>query len=244
GSLYTDPEIYELELERIWYRTWVYVGHVSEVPQANDYVLKSIGPQQVIMTRDRDGEIHLLLNRCAHRANQVCDAPRGNSSAFRCPYHGWTFSNTGKLLGYPFNSGYGGTEAKKSLGLGRVARPRRGERHRRPVRGEVDGGQPRPRQRAHRERSAPGVPPRRPADGLVRDDAGPPARLRLADARGLRRKGRGDHDRRLAARHGLPEPLHRGDPAVRDPADGGRRDGPARHGRAVQGRARPQPADA
>ena len=122
GSLYTDPEIYQRELERIWYRTWVYVGHVSEVPQPNDYVLKSIGPQQVIMTRDRHGEIHLLLNRCAHRANQVCDAPRGNSSAFRCPYHGWTFANTGKLLGYPFNSGYGGTEAKKSLGLGRVAR--------------------------------------------------------------------------------------------------------------------------
>ena len=122
GSLYTDPEIYQRELERIWYRTWVYVGHVSEVPQPNDYVLKSIGPQQVIMTRDRHGEIHLLLNRCAHRANQVCDAQRGNSSAFRCPYHGWTFANTGKLLGYPFNSGYGGTEAKKSLGLGRVAR--------------------------------------------------------------------------------------------------------------------------
>jgi fatty-acyl-CoA synthase len=122
GSLYTDPDIYQRELERIWYRTWVYVGHVSEVSQPNDYVLKSIGPQQVIMTRDRDGEIHLLLNRCTHRANQVCDAPRGNSSAFRCPYHGWTFANTGKLLGYPFNSGYGGTEAKKSLGLGRVAR--------------------------------------------------------------------------------------------------------------------------
>jgi phenylpropionate dioxygenase-like ring-hydroxylating dioxygenase large terminal subunit len=122
GSLYTDPDIYQQELERIWYRTWVYVGHVSEVPEANDYVLKSIGPQQVIMTRDREGEIHLLLNRCTHRANQVCDAPRGNSSAFRCPYHGWTFANDGRLLGYPFNSGYGGTEAKKSLGLGRVAR--------------------------------------------------------------------------------------------------------------------------
>jgi len=122
GSLYTDPEIYRLELERIWYRAWVYVGHVSEVPEPNDYVLKSIGPQPVIMTRDKQGEIHLLLNRCTHRANLVCDAPRGNSSAFRCPYHGWTFSNTGKLLGYPFNSGYGGTAAKKDLGLGRVAR--------------------------------------------------------------------------------------------------------------------------
>jgi fatty-acyl-CoA synthase len=122
GSLYTDPAIFQAELERIWYRTWVYVGHVSEIPEPNDYVVKSIGPQSVIMTRDKQGEIHLLLNRCTHRANLVCDAPKGNSSAFRCPYHGWTFSNTGKLLGYPFNSGYDGTEAKKDLGLGRVAR--------------------------------------------------------------------------------------------------------------------------
>jgi fatty-acyl-CoA synthase len=122
GSLYTDPAIYAQELERIWYRTWVFVGHVSEVPEPNDYVVKSIGPQPVIMSRDKQGEIHLLLNRCTHRANLVCDAPKGNSSAFRCPYHGWTFSNTGKLLGYPFNSGYGGREAKKDLGLGRVPR--------------------------------------------------------------------------------------------------------------------------
>jgi phenylpropionate dioxygenase-like ring-hydroxylating dioxygenase large terminal subunit len=122
GSLYTDPEIFERELEQIWYRTWVYIGHVSEVPEPNDYVVKSIGPQPLIMTRDRQGEIHVLLNRCSHRANMVCDAPKGNSSAFRCPYHGWTFSNTGKLLGYPFNSGYGGTELKAQLGLGRVPR--------------------------------------------------------------------------------------------------------------------------
>lgn len=122
GSLYTDPAIYAAELERIWYRTWVYVGHVSELPQPNDYVVKSIGPQSVVMTRDKQGEIHLLLNRCSHRANLVCDAPRGNSSAFRCPYHGWTFSNSGKLLGYPFNSGYDGPAAKRELGLGRVPR--------------------------------------------------------------------------------------------------------------------------
>jgi fatty-acyl-CoA synthase len=122
GSLYTDPEIFEAELERIWYRTWIYVGHESEVPEPNDYVVKAIGPQSVIMTRDKHGEIHLLLNRCAHRGNLVCDAPKGNSSAFRCPYHGWTFANSGKLLGYPFSSGYGGGEAKKELGLGRVPR--------------------------------------------------------------------------------------------------------------------------
>ena len=49
GTLYTDADLFEAELERIWYRTWVYIGHVSEVPEANDYVVKSIGPQSVIM---------------------------------------------------------------------------------------------------------------------------------------------------------------------------------------------------
>jgi len=122
GSLYTDPEIFDRELARIWYRTWVYVGHVSEVPEPNDYVRKWIGPQPLIMSRDKQGEIHLLLNRCAHRANLVCDADQGNSSAFRCPYHGWTFANDGRLLGYPFNSGYDGTKLKSELGLGRVPR--------------------------------------------------------------------------------------------------------------------------
>ena len=55
GSLYTDPAIFEAELERIWYRTWVYVGHVSEVANPNDFVQKWIGPQSVIMSRDREG---------------------------------------------------------------------------------------------------------------------------------------------------------------------------------------------
>jgi fatty-acyl-CoA synthase len=122
GTLYTDPDVFEAELERIWYRTWVYVGHLSEIPRPNDFVLKSIGPQPVIMTRDREGGVHLLLNRCSHRANQVCAAQRGSARTFRCPYHGWTFSNDGSLLGYPFNSGYQGLEARGDLGLGRVPR--------------------------------------------------------------------------------------------------------------------------
>jgi len=121
GSLYTDPRIFAEELARIWYRTWVYVGHVSEVPQPGDYVRKNIGPQDLVMTRDRDGEVHLLLNRCAHRANLVCEDARGNSSSFRCPYHGWTYRNNGELLGYPYNKGYGG-KGKLDLAMGRVPR--------------------------------------------------------------------------------------------------------------------------
>ncbi|TDC99516.1 aromatic ring-hydroxylating dioxygenase subunit alpha [Saccharopolyspora terrae] len=121
GSLYTDPRIFAEELERIWYRSWVYVGHESEVPQPGDYVRKNIGPQDLVMTRDRDGEVHLLLNRCAHRANLVCEDERGNSNSFRCPYHGWTYRNTGELLGYPYNKGYGG-KGQLDLAMGRVPR--------------------------------------------------------------------------------------------------------------------------
>jgi phenylpropionate dioxygenase-like ring-hydroxylating dioxygenase large terminal subunit len=120
GSLYTDPRIFAEELRKIWYRTWVFVGHESEVPQPNDYVRKKLATQDVVMTRDADGQVHLLLNRCAHRGNQVCDDAKGNSKTFRCPYHGWTFRNTGELVGFPFFQGYG--ERKLDLAMGSVPR--------------------------------------------------------------------------------------------------------------------------
>lgn len=121
GSLYTDPRIFAEELARVWYRTWVFVGHASEVPEPGDYVRKTIGPQDVIMTRGQDDEVHLVLNRCAHRGNLVCEDTRGNAKSFRCPYHGWTYRNTGELLGYPYSQGYGG-KGKLELGLGRLPR--------------------------------------------------------------------------------------------------------------------------
>ncbi len=127
GSVYTDPAIFAEELEKIWRRIWVYVGHTSEVPGAYDYVMKSIGPEPVLMTRGPQGkdgmpgDIHLLHNRCAHRGNRVCMTPHGNARSFTCPYHGWTYANDGKLRGYPFPSGYEGVD-KGALGLGRVAR--------------------------------------------------------------------------------------------------------------------------
>jgi phenylpropionate dioxygenase-like ring-hydroxylating dioxygenase large terminal subunit len=121
GSLYNDPAIFEAELQNIWYRTWVYVGHESEVPNANDYVAKSIGPQSIIMTRDERGKINLLLNRCSHRGNQVCSYDKGNARSFTCPFHSWTFANDGRLVGYAFPDGYEGTD-KAGLGLGHVTR--------------------------------------------------------------------------------------------------------------------------
>jgi fatty-acyl-CoA synthase len=121
GSLYSDPAVFEAELQKIWYRTWVYVGHESEVSKPNDYVVKSIGPQSIIMTRDGDGAVHLLLNRCSHRGNQVCSFEKGNARSFTCPFHSWTFANDGRLMNYAFPDGYDGQE-RSDLALARVPR--------------------------------------------------------------------------------------------------------------------------
>src|ERR1700730_8062090 len=99
GSLYTNPQVFEDELERIFYRSWVYIGHESEIPEPGDYVRKQLGLQPVVMTRDVDGAVHVLFNRCAHVANLVCHEQRGRAKALRCPYHGWTYGLDGACLG-------------------------------------------------------------------------------------------------------------------------------------------------
>lgn len=96
-----DPEIYRLELERIFDRTWIFVAHESEIPNANDFVTRRIGQDPVIVTRGREGDFSVLLNSCSHRGPQVCLADRGSTPAFRCPYHGWVYRSNGTLIGVP-----------------------------------------------------------------------------------------------------------------------------------------------
>lgn len=122
GTVYTDPAIFEEELRVIWHAGWVYVGHESEVPASGDRVLKQIGLQPVIMSRHDDGVVYLLLNRCSHRANMVCDADREHGTRIRCPYHGWTFNTRGELVGVPYGAGYGADFDRSSLDLARVPR--------------------------------------------------------------------------------------------------------------------------
>lgn len=105
-EVYLDEQVYQQELRRIFARTWIYVGHESEVARAGDYKSTFIGTQPVILSRDEDGTLHVLLNRCTHRAATVCQAAAGNSSYFRCEYHGWTFRNDGRLVAPTFSSGY------------------------------------------------------------------------------------------------------------------------------------------
>jgi phenylpropionate dioxygenase-like ring-hydroxylating dioxygenase large terminal subunit len=120
ASLYNDPQLFDEEMQKIWFTTWVYVGHASEVPENNDFVMKSMGPVPVIMTRDNKGAINLLLNRCTHRGNQVCVKEKGKAR-FTCRYHGWTFGSDGGLIGRPFEEGFQ-NKSKDELGLKKVAR--------------------------------------------------------------------------------------------------------------------------
>jgi phenylpropionate dioxygenase-like ring-hydroxylating dioxygenase large terminal subunit len=121
-TLFTDPTIFEEELERIWYRSWLYVGHESEIPEPGDYVTRVLGGQPVIMSRDPERRVHLLLNRCPHRGNTVCQFESGNSSAFRCAYHGWTFSSDGGLIGATYAAAYGPDFDKSAFAMARVPR--------------------------------------------------------------------------------------------------------------------------
>ena len=99
SRVYTDALIFEQEMRDIFEKKWVYVAHESEVAQPGDYQTGRIGTQPIIVTRSKDREINVLLNVCRHRANAVCREQRGNSFNFRCPYHGWTYTNTGDLIG-------------------------------------------------------------------------------------------------------------------------------------------------
>lgn len=111
--LYTDPEIFDLEMERIWARSWIYIGHESQVPDKGNYFTLNYGKVPVVMVRDNDDEVHVLHNRCGHKGAKLVDKPCGQIPAFRCCYHGWRYRLDGKLLGVPHMVGYEGTEFDK-----------------------------------------------------------------------------------------------------------------------------------
>ncbi len=107
SRIYTDPGIFELEMDRIFGRTWLLIGHESEIPNPGDYKLRRMGKAPVIFVRGRDNTVRVLLNRCRHRGAQICEEETGNTRQFTCWFHGWSFENTGKLLGVTQPEGYG-----------------------------------------------------------------------------------------------------------------------------------------
>jgi len=116
-SLYTSEELFQLELDRIFTKTWVWVAHVSEIPETGSFKTTEIGTQPVIVVRDRKGTIHTLLNRCRHRAATVCEHRTGKTNSFVCPYHGWGYALDGSLRGVPHPESYADQMEKNELGL-------------------------------------------------------------------------------------------------------------------------------
>ena len=122
ASLYTDPQIFADEMERIFHRGWVFVGHASEIPNPGDFVTRPLGTQPAILVRGADGIVSVLLNRCRHRGTMVCAAERGTTKTFACPYHGWTYDLSGALLGVPYRGGYDASFDKSTRGLAHAPR--------------------------------------------------------------------------------------------------------------------------
>ena len=105
-SVYTDPAIFELEMDRIFGRAWLLLGHESQVAAAGDYFTTRMGREPVLVVRKGPQEIAVLINRCAHRGSMVCAEARGNTERFVCPYHGWSYDRGGALVAAPFGGGY------------------------------------------------------------------------------------------------------------------------------------------
>jgi len=105
-AIYTDPAIYAREMERFFYRDhWCYVGLAAEIPNPGDFKRSAVGERSVILTRDRDGAIHVVENRCAHRGVQFCQENFGNRKTLVCPYHQWSYDLKGNLIGLPYRKG-------------------------------------------------------------------------------------------------------------------------------------------
>lgn len=123
-SIYLDPDIFELEMARIFGRSWIYVGHASLVPRPGDYLTTRIGRQPIVVSRHTDGEIYVLYNSCGHRGAMVCNEDKGHVDIFRCCYHGWTFRTDGTLDAVAMPKGYGASFdlANPALGMRRVPR--------------------------------------------------------------------------------------------------------------------------
>ncbi|WP_306132043.1 Rieske 2Fe-2S domain-containing protein [Roseivivax marinus] len=125
-DMFTDAELFELEMKHIFEGNWVFMAHESQIPNPGDYFTVHLGRVPVVITRDKKGELHALVNSCTHRGAMLCRFKRNNTKTFTCPFHGWTFSNDGRLLkvknpkdaGYPEDFNKDGSHDLRRVKLG------------------------------------------------------------------------------------------------------------------------------
>lgn len=116
-----DPKIYDLEHKKVFMKTWIFIGHETEISNKNDYMLRDLAGYSIIVSRNADMSIRAFYNMCTHRGMKLCRADKGNKSAFVCPYHGFNFKNNGDLIGVPLQKSIYGEELDKStMGLTEV----------------------------------------------------------------------------------------------------------------------------
>jgi phenylpropionate dioxygenase-like ring-hydroxylating dioxygenase large terminal subunit len=121
-EIFVSDGIYHAELERLFARAWLFVGHESQIPNPGDFAVSGMGEESVILCRDRVGEVHVFLNSCRHRGMKVCRYDEGNTAVFTCPYHGWSYGTDGRLVGVPFfREAYHSTLDRAQWGLVEVA---------------------------------------------------------------------------------------------------------------------------
>jgi phenylpropionate dioxygenase-like ring-hydroxylating dioxygenase large terminal subunit len=110
ASVYTDSQIFDEEMRRIFFATWVFVAHESELPKNGSFVTTYVGRVPLIVCRDDEGKLGVLVNRCVHRGATVCQLERGEAKHFRCEYHAWTYDLHGRLIGVSRPDGYAAIE--------------------------------------------------------------------------------------------------------------------------------------
>ena len=121
GRYYNAPEIWAEERERIFARRWIAVGRAAELAQPGDYAAKSVGGESVIVVRGQDGVARAFYNVCRHRGTRLCETERGRlSETIQCPYHAWTYTLDGTLIGAPHMNEVAGFD-KRDYPLHQVA---------------------------------------------------------------------------------------------------------------------------
>lgn len=117
--VFTDPDLYRVELERVFGRSWLFLAHDTQIPRAGDYVTTFMGEDPVLVIRQSDGSVKAFLNACAHRGPLLCAAEEGRAKTFTCPYHGWVYGADGRLLDIrpEGEAGFGDTLDKSRWGL-------------------------------------------------------------------------------------------------------------------------------
>ena len=97
GTYYYDPEIFEQEKRKIFYKNWQFAAHASEVAEPGDYIARTIVDQDIIVVRGMDNKLRAFYNVCSHRGSILVDNGQGKKKTFVCPYHNWTFDTAGRL---------------------------------------------------------------------------------------------------------------------------------------------------